>query len=361
MDSVTQALLGATIAEAGFRKRLGGRAVAWGAICGTAPDLDLVAALGGQWSNLVHHRGASHSLLVLSALSPVVGYFGYRWFRAKARDSPHETRTRMWLRWSHLSFWALITHPLLDVCTAYGTQLLAPISRERFAIDAVAIVDPAYTLPLFLAILFAWRSQNRARSAAIARGALVLTTLYLALGFILSQQARAIAWSDLRNRGFEAVEVRALPTVLNTLVYRVVARDAEDRMRIGYYSHTQRHRPEWIALERSRDPLIAQADRDERVGIFRWFAMGYSHAEVRYVPSGYRLEYHDQRYGSLVHPECSFWRTEVEFDYRGQLRDVTYVQSPGGEGLGQEVGALWTMLRGDRLPPPEEPHHLCNP
>ena len=35
---------------------------------------------------------------------------------------------------------------MLDWCTTFGTQLLAPVSRARFALDAIPIVDPAKIL-----------------------------------------------------------------------------------------------------------------------------------------------------------------------------------------------------------------------
>ena len=76
MDSITQAVLGATIAEAGFRRRLGGRAVAFGAICGALPDLDIAAGFIDQWATLTNHRGFSHSLLVLPLVAVGMGWVG---------------------------------------------------------------------------------------------------------------------------------------------------------------------------------------------------------------------------------------------------------------------------------------------
>lgn len=121
MDPVTQTVLGGSIGAL-FRPKLGRKAIAIGALCGAIPDIDVVAGLAGEWATLVHHRGATHSLLALAAAAPAFGWLGYRWSGRKNFGT-----------WTYLAFWALITHTLLDSCTSYGTQLLWPLTRHRFA------------------------------------------------------------------------------------------------------------------------------------------------------------------------------------------------------------------------------------
>ena len=43
MDSLTQAVLGAACGEAVLGRKIGNKALVWGAIAGTIPDLDVVA------------------------------------------------------------------------------------------------------------------------------------------------------------------------------------------------------------------------------------------------------------------------------------------------------------------------------
>ena len=42
MDSLTQIVLGAAVAELTLGKKIGNKAALWGAICGTIPDLDIL-------------------------------------------------------------------------------------------------------------------------------------------------------------------------------------------------------------------------------------------------------------------------------------------------------------------------------
>src|SRR5690606_3929228 len=108
-------------------------AVLWGGLCGLLPDLDMLANLADPWNGIVHHRAESHSLLVLPWVALALGPLAFKTI-GKGRGTAWQ--------WIHLSLWALLTHPLLDLCTSYGTQLLAPVSRERYALDAVSIIDP---------------------------------------------------------------------------------------------------------------------------------------------------------------------------------------------------------------------------
>ena len=48
---------------------------------------------------------------------------------------------------------ALLTHPLLDAHTAYGTQLLWPLEPPPVMWATLFIIDPLFTLPLLVAVI----------------------------------------------------------------------------------------------------------------------------------------------------------------------------------------------------------------
>ena len=72
MDSITQLALGAAVGEATAGRQVGRRALLWGAICGTLPDLDVFIPLGDAVRDFTYHRSFSHSLFVLAALTPLI-------------------------------------------------------------------------------------------------------------------------------------------------------------------------------------------------------------------------------------------------------------------------------------------------
>ena len=61
MDSLTQLTFGAACGETILGKKVGKKALFWGAILGSLPDLDVFIPLGSPVDDFVYHRGFSHS------------------------------------------------------------------------------------------------------------------------------------------------------------------------------------------------------------------------------------------------------------------------------------------------------------
>ena len=63
MDSISQLTLGAAVGEVVLGRKVGNKAILWGAIGGTIPDLDVLsAAFMDTIDQLIIHRGFSHSI-----------------------------------------------------------------------------------------------------------------------------------------------------------------------------------------------------------------------------------------------------------------------------------------------------------
>ena len=120
MDSLTQIALGSAVAVAVMGRRTSvRRSAAWGAVAGTLPDLDVLIDHGDALLDMVLHRAESHSLFYLTLLAPLLAGLVCRL---------HHERTLFRHWW--LALWlVLLTHPLLDAMTVYGTQLLLPFTR----------------------------------------------------------------------------------------------------------------------------------------------------------------------------------------------------------------------------------------
>ncbi len=338
MDTLTQITLGATVAEAGFRHRLGGKAVLLGAACGLAPDLDMLARLGGEFASMVHHRGITHSLLILAVISPLVGYAGYRW--SGRRDH--------WLVWAHLAFWALVTHPLLDLFTTYGTQLFAPLSDHRFALDAVSIVDLACTLPLWIVAIWSLirvRRDPLPKRRFMAAGALAWMACYLLVSFGLSQAVRARTERQLRDSGFAPVEVRAVPTMLATGAWRVVARNQRGDVRVGLASSFAGGKVDFRRFDRPSDPLVTKALASPRGKMFQWFTGNMFRARVSRSKGGGRVVLADARFGLVSDVSKTVFRLRFDFDAAGRLKRVQRLSRKNMRfSVGEELGVWWRVL-----------------
>src|SRR5690606_14313985 len=128
-------------------------------------------------------------------------------------------RFRQW--W--LAMWlVLVTHPLLDTMTVYGTQLLMPFTDHPFAIGSVFIIDLAYTLPLIVGVVAALRLKN-ARGFKWNAVGLVLSTLYLVWGVVAQHHVERIARHSLVEQGINAKALLVTPAPFNTVLWRLVA------------------------------------------------------------------------------------------------------------------------------------------
>ena len=144
MDSITQALLGASVQASLLGRWQGRKALLYGAMLGTLPDLDVVINYGDAVANMTYHRGFSHSLFVLSLVAVVL-----TWLARRIRPHPDYSAMRLFL-----TLWlVLITHVTLDAFTSYGTQLFWPLQTTPVAWSSVFIIDPLYSVPLLLGVL----------------------------------------------------------------------------------------------------------------------------------------------------------------------------------------------------------------
>ena len=81
MDPFTQAALGAVTARSVAPADMAKGVLAAGAVLGAAPDIDILFSIGGDFfDNLIHHRGYTHSLIVLVAVGPLSGHWLWRRF-----------------------------------------------------------------------------------------------------------------------------------------------------------------------------------------------------------------------------------------------------------------------------------------
>ena len=309
MDPLTHGLLGATVAQAAFGRRLGRSALAWGAFAAMLPDADVaLIPFSGPLGEWTYHRGITHSLLV-------VPFVAWGLAALVARRRPADGAFRRWLT---LFLVALLSHPLLDMCTTYGTQLLAPLSHRRFAIDAIAIVDVAYSLMFAAALLVGWRAGLAARSSrAAAWAALVVSSLYLVHGYGLNLRAESLARQQLAAAGVRVDSVKAYPTLLQLYLRRVVVREP-GAVRVGFVSLWRPGRIAWERFELPRDPLVEAARETDAGRLFEWFALGQTVGRVMDSASGKIVEIDDLRYGFPARPESGLWGIRVRFDSDGR-------------------------------------------
>ncbi len=327
MDTVTQIALGAAVGEATLGRKVGWRAPLWGGLCGLLPDLDILWPFADAVSAFTWHRGYSHSIAALVLVAPVVAW-------AAVRIHPG---TRPFQRsWLLLAFLALITHPLLDCFTVYGTQVLLPFSDLPVAWSTVFIIDPMFTVPVALGVLAALvLSRKHGLGHRLNHAGLALGVAWLAFTVAAKAHVGRVA-SDSLPPG--VTHVFTTPTPLNAVLWRVVAMTGDGRYFEGYYSLLDaeprvafKSRPDGHDL---LDPLRGEAS----VARLVWFSRGFFNG--RELGNG-EIVISDLRMGLEERPVFSFVVGRRTGD---AIEPLPARQLPGPEA----PPGMWTSL-GERI------------
>ncbi|MGE8498686.1 MAG: metal-dependent hydrolase [Pseudomonas sp.] len=281
MDSITQAVLGATIQGALLGRWQGRKALLYGAMLGTVPDLDVVLDYGDAVADMTFHRGFSHSLFFLSALAMLLTCLARR-FRPHTGYSAQRLFLTLWL--------VLITHPLLDSFTSYGTQLFWPLMPTPTAWSSIFIIDPLYTVPLIVAVLLGAIGGLHSKASKAPAIALVLSTVYLGFTVAGKYMAEQRVEAELARQGIQADAIFSGPTPFNSLLWRVTVIEGEDyhEALVGWFDSAP---PQLDRLPRGT--ALAEALKDspahERLAWFTGGILRYDRIENHLIVTDLRL------------------------------------------------------------------------
>jgi inner membrane protein len=214
VDSVTQIALGAAVGEATLGRKIGKPALVWGGICGLLPDLDVLVPLGDVVKNFTYHRSVSHSLLVLTLLTPLM-------VALILKRHPQWKRYRP--RWYLLVFLAFVTHILLDGLTVYGTQILWPLDTPPVMWSTVFIIDPAFSLPLIFGISAAFfMSRTKDTGHYVNLVCLLLGCIYLVWTIGMKTHVGNVAKASLDRNNINYNRIVTVPSPFNTFLWRIL-------------------------------------------------------------------------------------------------------------------------------------------
>ena len=138
MDSLTHIALGACIGEAFFEKGFGKKAMLWGALAQSIPDVDFIAALWlSPVDNLLAHRGFTHSILFAILIVPAFA------LTADKIHRPHNISFRKWLLFFSVE---VFTHLFIDGFNNYGVGWFEPFSHARYSFNTIYVADPFFSI-----------------------------------------------------------------------------------------------------------------------------------------------------------------------------------------------------------------------
>ncbi|WP_298423134.1 metal-dependent hydrolase [uncultured Kordia sp.] len=301
MDSLTQIVLGAACGEAAMGRKIGNKALLFGAIGGTIPDLDVFI---GNWiydnqiDAMLFHRGFMHSIVfaILAAflfgwlmhkgyekgkesnsIEFVFSFFGkfiiskflFNWY-SKYKNEENSTRKD----WTWLFFLSIFTHPLLDCFTGYGTQLFLPFSNYRVAFSNISVADPSYTLPflLCLIIMMFFNRKNPIRKLWLKLG-LGISSVYMLFTIGNKFYINSVFEKTLAEKGIKYNRYNTEASILNNILWFGIAETDTD-YHVGFYSlfDTKSSFTDWETIPKNHG-VISNTNPD--LAQLTWFSNNY--------------------------------------------------------------------------------------
>src|SRR5690606_25339928 len=255
------------------------------------------------------------------------------WWMFRRRGGRVAEAPRRW-------FWAiqlaLLTHPLLDALTVYGTQLLWPLPMHPAMWSSLFIIDPAYTVWLLLGVVVALFAGPRVAGRHALAAGLALSTAYIGWSLTAKAMVEREAQRSLAAIGLGDAPRFSVPMPLNTLLWRVVAMTPD-----GFVEGERSLVADRGPIRFCHYPSDVQALEDARdipaVRRLAWFNHGFMKARVE---EG-RLLLSDLRMGA--EPDYSFTFAVAERDGDG-WREMAPEQLEWSAPRGDQLAALWERI-----------------
>ena len=332
MDSLTQIVLGAAVGEVVLGKKVGNKAMLYGAIAGTIPDLDVIARNFTDTTRALElHRGFTHSIVFSVVFAPIFGWLVSRY------ESYKDVKG-----WSWLFFWALITHPILDAHTTWGTQLFWPLDI-RLAFKTIFVVDPLYTLPFLICVILVMFQKRTSKKRRLYNNiGLTVSTTYLVLTFLLKIIAFTKFENALQNENVTYQQLDTRPSPLNTILWNANV-DTKDAYLLGTYSFFDTKNIVFETYPKNHE-LLGNLINNEKVK--RMIAISEGWYTINQV--GDKLYYNDLRFGLMdlkPNSENFVFKYLIDVDASG---NVKFIEQKKTQTDGKKlILSLWERIKGN--------------
>jgi inner membrane protein len=274
--------------EAIAGKSLGKKALLYGALAQSLPDIDFVSSFWMQTSdNLLAHRGLTHSFFFVILFAVITGYL-----LKKLHPGPGISLRSCIL---FMGFEMLI-HILLDANNNYGTGWFEPFSDYRVSFNTLFVADPLFTIwPLIASILLLIMKTGNRRRIRWSALALMLSGIYLLSCISNKLRIDHRARTTLQSLQLPANKYFTTPTALNSWLWYVVAADTNG-YHIGYSSVFDRQKHISFQFFPKNEAWLNELKDEHDLMQLRKFSQGFYTVE-RW---GDTLVFNDLRFGQIT-------------------------------------------------------------
>jgi inner membrane protein len=288
MDSLTHIAIGACIGDLFLGKKIGRKAMLYGALAASLPDVDFIASFWlGPADNLFAHRGFTHSFLfaILSVLMLAL-IFGKRHFADRIPEST-------WLAFMGSE---VFVHLFLDGFNAYGVGWFEPFSHYRVSYNTIFVADPFFSVwPGIAVVVLLVLNRNNSKRKTWAAWGLILCFSYLIYCFSNKFRIDQTARLEMSYQGIKYNRYLTTPTPFNNWLWFIVA-ETDSGFQLGYRSvFDKTSRINFRYFPRNEYLLRPIYPQSDLLKLIR-FSQGYYTVDS----SRNGIEFNDLRFGQIM-------------------------------------------------------------
>lgn len=335
MDSITHLVLGAAVGELVAGKKNGKKAMLWGAMTNTIPDLDVMGGFFFSDANqMMVHRGLTHSFFFAIIFSPLLAWVLKRYWKKMTLSLG---------QWTSIVFTGLISHDLLDSLTGYGTGWFEPFSHYRVSFNSIFVADPLYTIPFLIFMLIAVVSgRNPERRRRVTFAGLFVSGSYLVFTLLNHFYVYKVAEQSLQKNKLDYDRLIVTPTPLNNLLWMAYTHDKLGS-RIGYYSLFDKSKSIQFRRLFRNDSLLDSFEGDEDLKYLKILSQG----NYIVTKEGNDIYFNDLRFGQMSAWDLSDTNFVFKFKLNGHDANPRALnRSKYKVPIGQVISSLAERIQG---------------
>ncbi len=288
MDTLTHIALGACIGELFTDRQFGKKALLWGALAQSIPDIDFVTAFWmDPTEQLIAHRAFTHSILFAILISFFLAVTAERFHR------PHNISLRKWILFLGTE---VFVHLLIDAFNNYGVGWFEPFSHTRISLHAIFVADPFFSLaPGIAFIVLLVQHMDHRHRIAWARMGITITIIYLAYSLINKFTVDAEVKKLAAKQGIAYKRHFITPSPFNTWLWFFVLED-KDGYTTGYRSVFDESDSLNVSWHPRNEYLLDTLEKHKEVQDLKHFSQGFYTIEK----IGDTLRFNDLRFGQEI-------------------------------------------------------------
>ena len=274
--------------EAFAGKTVGKKAMLWGILAQSIPDVDFIASFWLKTSdNLLAHRGITHSLLFALLITPIIAGFAY------SLHKPHNISLKKWILFIGS---VIFIHLFLDAFNNYGVGWLEPFSHVRISFNTIYVADPFFSIiPGIALLMLLFIKQKSTVRKWIWKTGLIIPFLYLLYSLANKLYVTAETEKILAAQNINYNKLLITPAPLQTWLWFIAAGN-DSGFYTGYRSVFDKQPSLELHFKPQNNNLIHLVKEPDQLNKLIRFSQGFYTIEQRKDS----MVFYDLRFGQII-------------------------------------------------------------